>query len=91
MDAKKRRSPPSRIPSASESKNELYAKPLIELSFKSTSTGNSFKVDDPVYPDRVRFIRKGKDAGSLMTIVYTKLSVSVPPPAVAPVAVTVKV
>ena len=48
-------------------------------------------MDDPVYPDRVRFIRKGKDAGSLMTIVYTKLSVSVPPPAVAPVAVTVKV
>ena len=41
----------------------------MELSFKLTSIGNSFKVDDPVYPDSVRFMRKGKDDGSLITMV----------------------
>ena len=42
-----------------------------------------------MYPDRVKSMRKGKEDGSLITIVYTLVSVTLPPPAVVPVAVTV--
>ena len=57
---------------------------------KLTKTGKSVRVEDPVYPARVRFIRKGKEVGSDIFIVYCLLTDTVPPPAVVPVAVTVK-
>ena len=60
---------------------------MEELS--DTSIGKSVRVEEPVYPERVKSIRKGKDAGSLITMVYTFVSVTVPPPAVDPVAVMV--
>ena len=57
--------------------------------FNSTRTGKSVRVEEPVYPERVRSTRKGKEDGSLITIVYTLVSVTLTPPAVVPVAVTV--
>ena len=36
---------------------------------KDTRTGKSLRVEEPVYPERVRFIRKGKEVGSVMTMV----------------------
>jgi hypothetical protein len=55
-----------------------------------TSTGKSDRVEVPVYPERVRFMRKGKEEGSEITVLYC-LDTDIPaPPAVVPVAVTVK-
>ena len=53
-------------------------------------TGKSLSVEEPVYPDSVRFIRNGKEAGSEMTILYCLETVTFAPPAEVPVAVTVK-
>jgi hypothetical protein len=34
---------------------------------RDTSTGKSVRLEDPVYPERVRSIRKGKEEGSLIS------------------------
>ena len=47
-------------------------------------------MEDPLYPDRVRFIPKGKEAGSEIIRLYCRESVRLPPPAVVPVAEMVK-
>ena len=54
--------------SESGSKNPLYENPDMDV-LKDTSSGKSLSEDDPVYPERVRFKRKGKEAGSLMLTV----------------------
>ena len=60
---------------------------MEELS--ETNTGKSVRVEEPVYPDKVKSMRKGKEDGSVIWMLYTLVTVTEPPPAVAPIAVTV--
>ena len=50
-----------------------------------TSAGKSLRVEDPVYPDKVRFILNGKDSGSVISTLNDFVSVTVAPPAERPV------
>ena len=57
---------------------------------RDTSSGKSVKVEFTLLEAIVRSMRNGKEVGSDIFIVYCLLTDTVPPPAVVPVAVTVK-